>query len=88
LKQETSNGCNAYDVWDGNVIMSNPISLVLLLLGWHGYHAHPKLTNVYWWMTPHLELFFFLSNLTSTSKPSNLNSNYLVSLVDSHFLKL
>jgi hypothetical protein len=30
----------------------------------------------------------FLSNLISTSKPSNLNSHPLVSLVDLHFLKL
>jgi hypothetical protein len=30
----------------------------------------------------------FLSDLTSASKPSNLNSHSLVSLVDFHFLKL
>jgi hypothetical protein len=27
LKQKTSNGCNACDVWDGSVSMSNLISL-------------------------------------------------------------
>jgi len=32
--------------------------------------------------------FLFLLDMTSTSKPSNLNSHSLVSLVDLHFLKL
>ncbi len=35
-----------------------------------------------------VHVFLFLSDLTFASKPSNLNSHSLISLVDLHFLKL
>ncbi len=56
LKQNTSNGCRACDVWDVKVIMSNLNSCAYSIVFKVTWLPCPsKLTIAYWWKTLHLD---------------------------------